>query len=41
MHDVGIGIRVAFLGGLVVRTDVAHGLTDGKNAISIGLNQAF
>lgn len=40
-HDVGIGLRVALPGSGILRVDVGHGLTDGKNAIFIGLNQVF
>jgi hypothetical protein len=41
VHDVGIGLRVAFRTGPILRIDFGHGLTDGKNALFIGLGQAF
>ena len=34
--DVGAGLRVAVPGSGVLRVDVAHGLRDGRNALSIG-----
>jgi hypothetical protein len=34
--DVGVGLRVAVPGTGVLRVDVAHGLRDGRNALSIG-----
>src|SRR5262249_32257762 len=40
-HDVGIGLRLAPRSGPLLRIDVGHGLTDGKNALFIGLSQAF
>jgi hypothetical protein len=41
LHDVGIGLRIALPGSGILRVDAGHGLTDGKNAIFIGLNQVF
>jgi tetratricopeptide (TPR) repeat protein len=40
-HDVGVGLRIALPGSGILRVDAGHGLTDGKNAIFIGLNQVF
>jgi hypothetical protein len=40
-HDVGVGLRFAIRGSPVVRIDVGHGLTDGRNALFAGLGQAF
>jgi hypothetical protein len=34
--DVGAGLRVAVPGSGVLRVDIAHGLRDGRNALSIG-----
>ena len=34
--DAGVGIRVAVPGSGVLRIDVAHGLRDGRNALSVG-----
>ena len=34
--DAGAGIRLAVPGSGVLRIDVAHGLRDGRNALSIG-----
>jgi hypothetical protein len=34
--DAGAGIRLAVPGSGVLRIDVAHGLRDGKNALSVG-----
>jgi Tetratricopeptide repeat/Surface antigen variable number repeat len=39
--DVGMGIRVGVGGGSIVRFDWGHGLSDGQNAIFIGLGQVF
>jgi outer membrane protein assembly factor BamA len=39
--DVGLGLRVAFRGSPVIRLDFGHGLSDGKNALFIGLGQVF
>jgi hypothetical protein len=41
LHDVGAGLRLAFAGSPVLRLDYGHGLTDGKNAFFMGLNQVF
>jgi len=40
-HDVGMGLRIGLPGSGIVRVDFGHGLTDGKNAIFVGLSQAF
>jgi outer membrane translocation and assembly module TamA len=34
--DVGVGMRVAVPGSGVLRIDIAHGLRDGRSALSIG-----
>jgi len=34
--DAGVGLRVSLLGLGALRVDVAHGLRDGQNALSIG-----
>jgi len=39
--DVGLGLRVAFRGSSVIRIDFGHGLSDGKNALFVGLGQVF
>jgi hypothetical protein len=36
-----VGLRIALLGSGILRVDFGHGLTDGKHAIFIGLNQTF
>lgn len=40
-HDIGCGFRMTLGGGPVFRMDFGHGLTDGKNALFIGLGQVF
>jgi hypothetical protein len=40
-HDVGAGLRARVGLSTVVRIDFAHGLVDGKNALSFGLGQVF
>ena len=39
-HDVGVGLRFA-LSGTIVRIDWGHRLTDGANAWTLGVGQAF
>jgi tetratricopeptide (TPR) repeat protein len=39
--DVGVGLRIAFLGGPTVRVDCAWGLLDRRRAVFVGLGQAF
>lgn len=39
--DVGFGLRLAPRGSPVVRMDYGHGLSDGKNAFFVGLDQTF
>jgi peptidase C39-like protein len=34
--DAGVGLRLSLLGRGVLRVDVAHGLRDGHNALSVG-----
>jgi hypothetical protein len=34
--DAGVGVRMAIPGSGVLRIDVAHGLRDGRNALSVG-----
>jgi tetratricopeptide repeat protein/surface antigen-like variable number repeat protein len=41
LHDVGMGIRLGFVGSSTLRFDFGHGLSDGNNAFSFGLNQTF
>jgi hypothetical protein len=41
LHDVGMGIRIGFVGSSTLRIDFGHGLSDGNNAFSFGLNQTF
>jgi hypothetical protein len=40
-HDVGMGIRLGLVGSSILRFDFGHGLSDGRNAFSFGLNQTF
>jgi hypothetical protein len=40
-QDVGVGLRLGLGGSSVVRLDYGHGLSDGRNAIFLGLNQTF
>ena len=35
--DTGAGVRVGIVGQGAVRIDFAHGVTDGANALSVGL----
>ncbi len=39
--DVGMGIRVGVGGGSIVRFDYGHGLSDGRNAVFVGLGEVF
>ncbi len=39
--DLGAGLRVGVKPGTVLRLDFAHGLRDGRNAVSGGLGQSF
>jgi tetratricopeptide (TPR) repeat protein len=39
--DVGVGLRVGVRGAPVIRVDFGHGLSDGKNALFVGLGQTF
>ena len=41
LHDVGVGLRISLPGSGILRLDFGHGLTDGENAVFIGLNQVF
>jgi len=41
LFDVGMGIRVGIGGGSIVRLDYGHGLSDGQDAVFIGLGQIF
>jgi hypothetical protein len=41
LQDIGVGLRFKFQGLPVLRVDYGHGVSDGKNALSIGLNQVF
>jgi len=40
-RDVGVGIRVGVAGSAALRLDWGHGLTDGNDAISVGLGHTF
>jgi hypothetical protein len=40
-RDAGIGIRVGLAGSVALRLDWGHGLTDGGDALSIGLGHTF
>ena len=40
-YDVGVGLRMGLPGSGILRFDFGRGLTDGKNAVFIGLNQVF
>ncbi len=39
--DVGVGLRLALLGGATLRVDQAWGLSDGRRALFVGLGEAF
>ena len=39
--DAGAGLRIAFLAGPTIRVDYAWGLLDGRQALFVGLGQAF
>jgi outer membrane protein assembly factor BamA len=41
LHDVGGGVRLAVAGGPLLRVDYGRGLTDGRQSVSFGLDQAF
>jgi hypothetical protein len=41
LHDVGIGLRLGLRGKLLLRGDWAHGLSDGRNALTAGIGQVF
>lgn len=41
LFDVGMGIRVGIGGGSIVRLDYGHGLSDGRDAVFVGLGQIF
>jgi hypothetical protein len=41
LHDVGLGLRVALGGMLLVRADFGHGLTDGQNSFFVNFGQVF
>jgi hypothetical protein len=41
LHDLGMGIRLALGGSSILRLDYGHGLSDGKHAFFMGLNQIF
>jgi Surface antigen variable number repeat len=40
-HDIGLGLRFGFRGGPLLRFDWGHGLTDGRDELSIGLGYFF
>lgn len=39
--DTGFGLRLALRAGPLIRLDFGHGLTDGRNALFVGLGQVF
>lgn len=41
LHDIGFGMRLGIAGASLLRFDLGHGLTDGRNAVSVGLGQSF
>ena len=41
LHDVGMGIRLAWGGAALLRFDYGHSLSDGKNAFFFGLSETF
>jgi outer membrane protein assembly factor BamA len=41
LHDVGLGLRFSVARSTVMRVDYGYGLSDGSNALSIGLGRAF
>ena len=41
LHDVGFGVRVGLTGRILLRADLGHSLTDGKNALTAGIGQVF
>jgi hypothetical protein len=40
-HDVGVGLRLGLTGRVLLRADFGHSLTDGKNALTVGIGQVF
>jgi outer membrane protein assembly factor BamA len=41
LHDAGVGLRIKTALSPVLRLDYGRGLTDGKNALFVGVNQVF
>ncbi len=41
LHDVGLGLRLQLRGAQALRVDFGHGLSDGRNAMFLGLGQVF
>jgi hypothetical protein len=41
LQDVGVGLRLQGTLPTIVRLDFAHGLTDGKNALTAGIGHTF
>jgi hypothetical protein len=41
LHDAGVGIRLQARGLPLLRLDFGHGLSDGKNAVFVGLGHVF
>jgi hypothetical protein len=39
--DAGVGLRIAFLAGPTIRVDYGWGLLDARQALFVGLGQAF
>ena len=40
-YDLGMGIRLGVAGSVALRLDWGHGLTDGRDAVSVGLGHVF
>jgi len=40
-HDVGIGVRIALGGTVLIRADFGHGLTDGQNSFFVNFGEVF
>ena len=41
LQDVGVGLRLKMGPSTLLRFDYSHGLSDGKNALSLGVGQVF
>ncbi|HET7292055.1 MAG TPA: POTRA domain-containing protein [Vicinamibacteria bacterium] len=40
-YDIGVGFRLGIAGSVAIRLDWGHGLTDGRDALSVGLGNVF